>query len=368
MNITITYLFNLINFNDYEKLAQIIDSNKGKEYFHKRKSSESLISKAITVRARQCFDLLLTINFDMDNQDFYQRGLYNAIEYYVNAPNSDNKYYLDKIMEKPIIVDFYIMYKTIKNTELFIKLFDRYHKDIDNLNKVAICSIMNNNIETFEIIYNYISSNFDINNLLLNELYNQAIHSNNITCIEFLISKNLNYTHVNDYPAIYLTLNPQTMLSFDYLYKKYKTLTKEELNSIPSIKNKLPINFQFNLKTFNNLKKILTLPIDFSDMDTYVATTFTYLYKLVTHTSPYYNRELCKNFKEKYNIIETLFEHKLVKSNPLLLINTEHFMTYYKKNLGYLNGYPDHIENYTNNIKKFLGICEKYNYKSDIVL
>jgi len=345
MNITITYLFNLIGFNDYEKLAQIIDSNKDKDIFCKKKCRESLLSKAISVRSRQCFDLLLTINFDMNNDsnDFYKKGLYNAIEYYVSAPNSDNKYYLDKIMEKPIDVDYYIIYKAIKNTELFIQLFDKYHKNIENLNKIAICSIMNNNNEILEIIYNYIASNFDINNLSLYDLYNQSLHSNNISAIEFLISKNLNYTRVNDYPAIYITIDPKTLLAFDYLYNKYKTLTKEELNSIPYIKNKLPINFQFNLKTYNNFKKILSLPIDFDDMATTVANIFKDLYKLNTSTSIYYNRELCKTFKEKYNIIEAIFERKLVKSNPTILINKSHFLSYYKSNLERLNGKPDSL-------------------------
>ena len=103
MNITTTYLFTLVTNNDYNKLTEIIDSNKSRDRFFTIKARESLISKAVLVRSKQCFDLLLNVTppeeYKNMEETCYVKGIYNSLEYYVAAPNLDNMYYLNKLLD-----------------------------------------------------------------------------------------------------------------------------------------------------------------------------------------------------------------------------------------------------------------------------
>ena len=369
MNITTTYLFTLVTNNDYNKLTEIIDSNKSRDRFFTIKARESLISKAVLVRSKQCFDLLLNVTppeeYKNMEETCYVKGIYNSLEYYVAAPNLDNMYYLNKLLEKNVTINYYFLYKAISNIDLFIMLFNKYNKNnMDEINRLCYASIMNHKLEIFSLIYSYLeNNNVDIlNNNFKNAMYNQAISSNSISTIEFLISKGLDWKIVNEYPSLYSAFTSRNHDMFNYIYTKYEQLSGEELNSIDQIKL-LPTKFNYNLKMITAFKKILKLKINWDDMTGTIAKLYSNICKDPTSTYHYNFTSLMKRIKEKYIIIEILFDYKLIRSNPLLLLNYNEQLAYYKKNITTLNEYPDHIILYKNMIKKFLEICKNYKYE-----
>lgn len=373
MNITTTYLFTLITNNDYNKLSEVIDSNKSRDRFFTLKARESLVSKAVLVRSKQCFDLLLNITppeeYKNMEETCYLKGLYNALEYYVNAPNMENMYYLTKLLEKDITINYYSIYKAIHNTELFMQLFNKFNKNnINEITNLCNAAIMQKRDTIFKFIYNYFENN-NINNIInnnfKNEMYMQAITSNDINIIEFLITKGHDWKVVNEYPSLYYAFTTKNISMFNYIYTKYKVLTKDELNAIPQIKVGPPLNFKYNIKQLNNFNKILLLPIEFNDITHDIAMMFIDLYSTYISSSHYHFISTIKKFKDKYIIMETLFAAKLIKSNPLLKINYHDFTKCYKKNIVALNGYPDHINIYKATVRKFLEICKANNYELD---
>ena len=371
MNITTTYLFNLVTNNDHIKLSEIIDSGKGNNRFFTLKAKESLLSKAVLVRSKKCFDLLIDVvpmNEEYKNmiEICYLKGIYNALEYYVAAPNIDNLYYVTKLLEKNITINYYCVYKALNNIDLFIQLFNKFNKDnIDEIIRICYAAIMNKCNNVFMFVYNYIEVNKAeyINNDFKNKMYEQSIASYDTTTIEFLITKGLDWKVVNGMPSIYVAMKSVNLPIFNYIYSKYNGLSSEELNNIPIIKSSLPVRFNYNLKTMKCFNKVLLLPIDINDMAVEIAKLFKELYSEYISTSHYQFSRTITKFKQNYIVIEALFNAKKIKSNPLLLVNYTDFTTFYKKNTLALAGYPDHINMYKDTVMKFVDICKANNYE-----
>jgi hypothetical protein len=376
MNITTTYLFNLVTNNDYTKLSEIIDSGKGNDKLYTFKARESLISKSILVRAKKCFDLLIDLvpgeEYKNCVETCYLKGMYNSLEYYVAAPNMDNMYYLTKLLEKNITINYYCLYKAINNIDLFIQLFNKFNKNnIDEIIKICYAAIMTKCNDIFMFIYNYIevNNNAYINNQFKNKMYEQAIASHDTTTIEFLITKGLDWKVVNGMPSIYVAMKYVNLPIFNYIYSKYNGLSSMELNSIPNIKTSLPIRFSYNIKTMKCFNKVLLLPIDMNDMAVEIAKLFRELYSDSISTSHYQFNRIINKFKQNYIVIEALFNANKIKSNPLLLVDYNNFTILYKNNKLTLAGYPDHITMYKDTVMRFVDICKanKYELESFVV-
>ena len=88
---TITQLFKIISSNDYETLDKLILSKKLIN-FNCVKSGYSLVSKAIEVRSKECFNILLNLpNLEIiKNKSSKLSGLSILLEYYLQAPNQSN--------------------------------------------------------------------------------------------------------------------------------------------------------------------------------------------------------------------------------------------------------------------------------------
>jgi hypothetical protein len=363
MNITSNYLFTLITNNDYIKLEQIIDTNKDRDVFLKRKSFETLLSKAVLCRSQQCFDLLcnMTIENNEDKDMFYTRALHNAIDYYVAAPNSHNMYYIDIIMDRNITIDYYAMYKSLKNNELFIRFFHLFDKKPDNIKKLIIMAIINNTEMNFEFLYNYGVANNMITTDIKNEIYTQALHSTNINMITFLINNGITWTLSHEIPSLYIVLNNNI---FYYLYNKYSELTKDELNSIHNIKEKFPHDFSINKQSLFNFKKMLSLPFDF-DMSDIIANIFKYIYNYKIYNSSYDIQLMTRDISIRYIVMEQIFDSNKVKTNPLLKINYADFSSKHKNNITILTNHQILLQQYKYNIMQFVDMCKRYNYTLD---
>lgn len=359
------YLFSLVNNNDYNKLDEIINSGKKLE-LNRYKARETLLSQSIKVRAKECFDILINIKPSLD----YVRATRISIEYCSNAMNQSNNYYLKKILEKNITLDYYSVVLAINNTQLFIQLFELYHEKNETIMiKFGYNAIMTNNNTIFEFIYNYMETNIPAYlETFKDMMYFQAIASDNIIAIDFLVSKNLNWKIASNSCAIYFALNKNNLVSFDYLYKKYKMLPEKELNEISNITNIdcIPIDFMHNTRAVEALKLIFKLKINFTDLSPLICILFNHRYNRYISATNYYmwNYDLTY-IKQTFAIIKIIFESGWVKSNPLLLINYNKFIKCYKINIVQLNPMPEVIVEYKNTIKYFLELCKLYNYVSD---
>ena len=357
------YLFSLVNNNDYVKLDEIINSGKKLE-LNRYKACETLLSQSIKVRAKECFDILINISLD------YVQAIRNAIEYCSNAMNQSNYYYLKKILEKNIILDYYSIILAMNNSQLFIQLFELYNEKNETMMiKFGYRAIMNNYNITFEFIYNYMETNIPAYlETFKDMMYFQAIASDNIIVIDFLISKNLNWKIASNSCAIYFALNKNNLVSFDYLYKKYKTLPEKELNEISNITNIdcIPIDFIHNTRAIEALKLIFKLKINFNDLTPLIKELFKHQYNKYIYASNRYHWSCdLTRIKQALTLMTIIFESGWVKSNPLLLINYNQFIKYYKINIVTLNPMPDSIVEYKNTIKSFLELCKSYNYVLD---
>ena len=125
-----TKLFEKIVANDYiwlENFIQIKD-NKTINLLNSIKSKYSIIHKAIEVRAKECFDILINIpEINIYNCSLgCINGLDIALDYYITAPNNINKYYVDKLLEKNnIVISASTFIKCINSEYLFLKTFEK---------------------------------------------------------------------------------------------------------------------------------------------------------------------------------------------------------------------------------------------------
>jgi hypothetical protein len=156
-----TQLINFITNNDYETLEKLIIGKKKVDWNGKDRKGNNAIRKAVEVRAKECFDLLLDNNV-MSLSDPYNSGFTEALEYFSNAPNMSNRYYLNKYIGKKASIDLHL----IENLILKINLKD--HSDIVyslldsiDINNYQIesfirATIDQNNFEAFKFVNEYI--------------------------------------------------------------------------------------------------------------------------------------------------------------------------------------------------------------------
>ena len=94
-------IYTLIQYNDYNKLENIINSYD----VELLKNNTDLIETAIKYRSTECFDLLIESNI-FDPSDIKNNGLLIALEYYCNAKNETNMYYIYKLKNKSAIFSY----------------------------------------------------------------------------------------------------------------------------------------------------------------------------------------------------------------------------------------------------------------------
>ena len=152
-----TKLFNAVISNNVNALEDIIESNPDLN-LNMRKGDGSLWYYAVNHRSRQCFDYLIKLNRFPNNLSFDNSGLSIAINYYLNNPNEENEYYMNKLFEKTIIVTSYdFSDKIIENKVIFKKLLNKITRTVS-----FICNLFSKfrkNSEYYYIFYDWIQEN-----------------------------------------------------------------------------------------------------------------------------------------------------------------------------------------------------------------
>lgn len=182
-----TSIFKIVQYNDYNELERIIKTSKV-DLKNLYKKNEYLFSNAINFRSKECFDLLIESKY-FDPNDPYKNGLLTALEYYCNAKNQSNSYYINKLKNK--FVHFtrqaiHIILKSDCYDEFsdFIIFFIN-ENPIENIKSLLIMSL--DNITSFKKIINIGLSMDLITTELAINIINSAYNDKKLTVmIEFI--------------------------------------------------------------------------------------------------------------------------------------------------------------------------------------
>lgn len=339
---TSTQLFKMVECNDYEGLEKLINSNQ-KIDFNVYRSGHSLLSKAIQVRARECFDLIMEIpNYKYltnTTNTYGGNGLAQILEYFSIAPNPSNEYYLNRLLEKNITIGSNIK-KAINNPELFNKMLFKFLQE-EGTNKNSIISLIYSAIDknNFNIAVKLLEH---LDNVILvnssqtekintyNFILNDAIIKQNIQLVDFIITnKNISISQIqsdiNNCPPLYSSFYKKNNLMFNYFYQLYQKLSPLELNLINGIES-FNFNTSYNdiLKTNfaeakEYLDKIFSLPIEFYEFEKIILKLFgTILNSHMTYHIRYYNKKLNIAIDEICKIMHYFYKSGKIKSNPFV--------------------------------------------------
>lgn len=385
---TMTQLFKIVSSNDYDTLEKLIMSNK-KPDFNCIKSGTSLISKAIEVRALECFNLLMGLNdlTVLKSNNTHINGLDIALEYYSSAPNPSNKYFLDKLIEHYVSIDCWSLVKCMDDKILFELMFNRLDKTYNNMNNLICSAIKKNEVTIMNKLYDYLYlsnpqyySTPETKNTFNDCILKSAIQSNNIIAIEYLETLGHNIMSVNNnssmkMPSLYYAYISNTDTNaFNFIFSRMEKMDKNALSEIPSITKLSSFTcsplYNYNVYNFSNkniiecLKKILLLPIEWEDLSDTVTHIYVSIYKNIGNY--YYNtKKICEHIDEKINHIYMILNTKKLKTNPYNKIElSKNEMTLSINNvLNKLNGNPQMISILKSKIRKIKYVLNNFGFK-----
>jgi hypothetical protein len=209
----LTKIFELAQYNNYEELEKIIKYTNLDLKLPNRKS-EYLIPTTIKYRSKECFELLIQSKF-FDKTIPKLNGIFIAIEYYCNAPNDSNTYYLTMLLNKYVEFDLDVFLIIFRYR--FPEIFNEYLINIinqDNFQKLFFFSILN--LEAMKKLLD-----IGINKNIINE----EIASNCLTCVnthfyealfEF-VNNNINVFNIKENVLIYFHNNFSSPSTIKYL-------------------------------------------------------------------------------------------------------------------------------------------------------
>lgn len=378
---SLTQLFKMVSANDYEGLNKLLGGKNPVE-LNSYKGGQSLISRAIEVRAKECFDLILENpnNSMLNNKNSGFNGLSKAVEYYSIAPNPTNEYYVQRLLEKNVPIDSNTIFEVIDIPNMFQQFISRVPNDYNSLTPILLHAVKKNNMDVFKLMWDKIlglNLTQDNMNTLTGKIFDDALRSSNLEVLE-LISFTHNWKTIKmgqaqiNVPIIYWAVINSNKILFDYFFNKYEKLTKLELELVPGIKNINEIftskyDFVTNEKTYELAKycldKIFQLPIEFDGMGLAVGKI---IESMICRTI--YGWDFTKVLKAneyKYQLIYWLIKNNKVKSNPFELISSSLLSidSHYKSSESRLKHSADKMTTYKNFFKNIILLMSHFNYE-----
>ena len=203
---SLTKIFELVQYNNYEELDKIIKYTNVDLRLSNRRN-EYLIPFAIKYRSKECFDLLIESKY-LDTTNSEKNGLRIAIEYYCNAPNESNSYYLMRLFGKQVEFKLDIFHYIFKYG--FPQIFDEYLTNILNQNN-------------FQKIFSYSL----LNPIAMKKVLDNGFQSNLIT--EEVACSCLNSVYENIYDVLFEFVNNNINVFnhkenvLKYFYRSFQT-------------------------------------------------------------------------------------------------------------------------------------------------
>jgi hypothetical protein len=200
-------LSNYAIYNNWEKL----DENSS---LINEKNFSSLVEKAVKYHSKECFDILIQHQNAREWLSKYPIKLTYVFQNFVNAPNNQNEYYLNKVLPFIAVLNNRSIEKIMENLQLFSKIFTKLKKDEKTIKHMFVQVISRNNIETFKYIYNWIKSNpqnfpFFNNNWVSSNILFACLEQDNLEILKELEKDVQNLSTVN----IGLTQVPSLIIS-----------------------------------------------------------------------------------------------------------------------------------------------------------
>lgn len=249
---------NIIIYNNYNKLQHLIDNNLLIDN-KMIKNYDLLLSKTIEYKSLECFNILLN-NIDITNN--FDTSLSKSIDNYIHSNNVLNKYYLNKLLEKKIIINKDIIIKASDDFSLFKFFINKVNIKNDILYYINIF-IKNNKIDIIHYLYNYNNHhNIISNNEMSNFIFKKSLKYNNVNILLFLENNKYNMIYINDNnlvsPSLYYCIsytNDDKKLIYKYLLNLYINYSKN--NNINLIENIHNINFYENYNCLLYINEII---------------------------------------------------------------------------------------------------------------
>lgn len=237
------FLFNLVSNNDYIKLEQELISNPQLDV-NVILFKGSLLTKAIEKRTKECFDFILdhpnfklleykheqiqqNHNNFMDSSDIsdgelefinddnwysneyyypYITGLNLSIEYYINAPNPANFYWLNRLIQKNVYFHPSKLLMLIDHPTIFNMVLSKNNTDSLYLKNILydITSKSSINTKLFDIFKKLFDSleqlkKIELNDMYINHILNGIVQNRNIELIEFMTNKGYDVKFIKNY-------------------------------------------------------------------------------------------------------------------------------------------------------------------------
>jgi hypothetical protein len=260
--VNITKLLEIVTNNNYDELKNTINSLSNSSILLSSRNNCTLLYKAIERRSIECFDILINSNikFRDYNESLirYNYSAFNlALEYFINAPNLQNKYMVDRLLNKMEFVSCRTFIKSLSYEQIALRLIDKIEVETVNINRI-IKHIISNNIEALYIVYDIIKDNDD--NTMKEEIYHFtlkcAIDYNNMDIIEFMKGK-MNINFIDAYNSNYSYLLTGTKIPTLYYIILYSMINNDVLQKyfITEYKNLLAddkIEIQNMLVSYDN--------------------------------------------------------------------------------------------------------------------
>lgn len=320
-------LIKMVEVNDYESLSNIMMNKKVELNFCKH--GISLISKAVEVRSKECFDLLLNNpGYTYHKDNFWQNGVDKAMDYYKGSQNKTNEYYLIKLIEKDAEC-FEILGDLIQFPNIFEIYFNKVEKTDTLIDRIIEMAIITKNSEMINFGLDFaLKENYNLNH---NEYFKDAIKRSNLEAIQILIDRGVEWKRVNNEPSLYFAIcnNYKNFNEgiINFFINKYSELSFEELNSIPNIK-KMFYLWKNNFRDFKIeiVEKILKLNIHWDNLNEVLLD----LVKHIVNAKPYSDSmwsvdNTVTSIEEMIQIINIIFKNLKVTSNILEILIIDDF-------------------------------------------
>jgi hypothetical protein len=188
--LTSTKLFKLVINNNYDELSVAI-LNKQVNFKAQNKKKNYILSSAIEYRSVECFELLVNaISDTSDKLNIYESGLYQAIKYYGNAPNTKNKYFIEKLLNKNIKINNNEIHLLTQNLVVFNQ-FSEYV--LNNKPEMHLTEFVLIDSTVYEIIFNYCLENNLLNDEIIKIMIDKSFKLNKEHII--ILLKNSKYVN-----------------------------------------------------------------------------------------------------------------------------------------------------------------------------
>jgi hypothetical protein len=331
---TMTQLFKMVEANDYEGLSRLIQSKK-KVDLNVVKSHQTLLAKAIEVRSRECFDIILEWpDYKFFNVNSSLSGLNQIIDYYLVAPNPSNEYYLNRLLDKNVQIGTSI-YKCINHPDIFNRMLFKLVVQPEFTKNIILgiiqVAIENANFNIFlQMMENLDNKMVDSTQTEKMEIYKNiityGIKAQNIQIVDYIINnKNISVKNIiiQNQPILYYCFDLRNNLMFNYFHMLYLKLSEQELNEIPGIKYfslttkyREKINFESIKEYFD---KIMQLNIQWDSYEKIIKQLFGKIFNSQTSYSiRYLNVQFTSDVQQIFKLMFYCYKTGQIKSNPFV--------------------------------------------------